>query len=86
MISEGSLLFKDFQTPPNSPPFKMKQKCIITYIERLSQVAGYWAQILGRLVSVCTTTLGCMHYFTRLRALLYIGWVRYYTCVHHIRA
>ena len=42
---------------------------------------GSKALTLGRQVSACATMLGCVRYYIRLHALLYLGGMRYYSQV-----
>ena len=75
----------------SSPPTPLQKCAFKIYICIYPQKGqdrwlGPQAPIFGRHVSAGATILGSMCYYIRLRALLYLGCVRYYTCVRHISA
>ena len=77
-INLGSVLEKDLEPPP-PPPQKCAKLKIYAKLHREVRLGGWKAPPLGRHASACATIL-------RLRTLLYLGCVRYYTCVRHISA
>ena len=81
--SLGSVLAGAWLPPPPYKKLQIEFAREAAYRMSLIEIRlGGWGSegpTLGRHVSACATIL-------RLRALLYLGCVRYYTCVRHISA
>ena len=80
-INLGSVLEKDL-----GPPHPLKSVQNSKYVQNSIDKLGWVAGVIGAAGPNIRQTGKCVRYYSRLRALLYLDYVHYYTCVRHIRA